>query len=260
MQSFNMGKKNQKLNLSREMLYSLYVEQRLTSKEVAGALGCCSSSVRNYLRQYGIPVRQNGEAVKLERSKWTEEQELSRSQNVHKAWAKKTPEEKREIQLKKMRSGKINSPESIQKAYLTKKAHRTNTSSQSEEMFYRRMLLCGIAQDDIERHYSDERYPYDCDFYIKSKDLYVEYQGHQTHGYEPYNLDSQEHQAYLRKMLDKGYDMTTWVTRDVKKLRTAISNKIKLLLIYPCNNAILVNDGVVLKLGKSNSIDINDIY
>ena len=74
-------------------------------------------------------------------------------------------------------------------------------------------------------------YPFICDFYIKSKDLFIEYQGHQTHGYEPYNKDSVEHEEYLNDMIYRGHDMFTWTKCDPKKLETAIKNKIKLLII-----------------------------
>ena len=41
----------------------------MTSKEIAEIFGCTSKSIRNYLAKYEIPIRQNGEAVKLERTK-----------------------------------------------------------------------------------------------------------------------------------------------------------------------------------------------
>ena len=64
-----MSNKNKKLNLNKEVLYDLYVNKKLTSKEVANILGCTSKSIRNYLKAYNIPIRSNGEAVKLDRSK-----------------------------------------------------------------------------------------------------------------------------------------------------------------------------------------------
>ena len=56
----------------------------MTSKEVGKVFDCSSKAVRNYLKAYDIPVRPNAEAVALERSKWTEEQEAARSKNVYK--------------------------------------------------------------------------------------------------------------------------------------------------------------------------------
>lgn len=255
-----MGSKNKKLNLDKDLLYDLYINQKMTSKEVGELFNCSSKTIRNYLIKYGIPVRQNGEAVKLERSKWSSDKELQRSRNVHKAWSQKSPEEIAEITRKKYLSGRINSPEAILKANNTKKLNGTSKESKAESNFYNKLLIQGFDSNDIERHYSDTRYPFDCDFYIKSKDLFIEYQGHQSHGYEPYNINSIEHEDYLNYMLYKGEDMSTWIKRDPKKLKVALENKINLLLIYPKHNTYLVKDGNIKNIGKSNMIDINDIY
>ena len=64
-----MSSKNKKLNLNKDLLYDLYVNQKLTSKEVGKIFDCSSKAVRNYLKAYDIPVRPNAEAVALERSK-----------------------------------------------------------------------------------------------------------------------------------------------------------------------------------------------
>ena len=58
----------------------------------------------------------------------------------------------------------------------------------------------------------------------------------------------------------KGEDMSTWIKRDPKKLKIALDNKINLLLVYPKHNTYLVKDSDIKNIGKSNIIDINDIY
>ena len=64
-----MSSKNQKININKDTLFDLYINQKMTSKEIAEIFGCTSKSIRNYLAKYEIPIRQNGEAVKLERTK-----------------------------------------------------------------------------------------------------------------------------------------------------------------------------------------------
>ena len=246
--------KNQPINIDKDELYDLYINQMMTSNEIASIFGCTSKTVRNYLSRYNIPIRPNGEAVKLERSKWSDEKELQRSINVHNAWAKKTPEEINAINDKKKWSTKINSPEAIAKAYQTKIANGTTRESKSENDFYRKLLFLGYKEEEIKRHYhTDSRYPFDCDFYIESQDLFIEYQGHQTHGDEPFDQNNENHILILNKLIDAGYDMSTWTKRDPRKLKIAIDNKIKLLLIYPKHNNYLVKDG------RITTIDINDI-
>ena len=245
-----MSTKNYRLNLDKELLYKLYIEDRMTSNEVANYFGCSSKCVRNYLKFYNIPIRQNSEAVKLERSKRSIDKKRARSRKFINTWSSKSKEEKQTINKKKANS---NTLESIHKARNTKFNNKTYIKSKSENMFYNKLLLY-FDESDIERNYClDERYPYSCDFYIKSRDLFIEYQGHWTHGYEPYNENNACHQEYLQLMKSKGIDMKTWTVRDVNKLNTAIRNNIKLILIYPRNNSY------VLLNRKLTIIDINDI-
>lgn len=180
-----MSSKNKKLNLDKETLYDLYINQQKTSEEIAKIFDCTSKSVRNYLTNYKIPVRQNGEAVKLQRSKWSDEKEQARSKKFIQTWHDKSDEEKAEITAKRTKN--INSPEAIIKAKETKLKNNTAKKSIAEEEFYNKLILF-FDQDDVIRQYIDpQKYPFNCDFYIKSKDLFIEYQGHQTHGTKPYD-------------------------------------------------------------------------
>lgn len=252
-----MSSKNQKLNLDRETLYDLYINQQLTSKEVAEIFGCTSKCVRNYLIRYGIPVRQNGEAVKLERSKWSAEKEMARSRKYMQTWADTPEERKQEITTERTKN--INSPEAILKAKETRLANGTYKSSRAENDFYRQLCLF-IDKSDIERGYVDtQRYPFNCDFYIKSKDLFIEYQGHQTHGYEPYDATTPEHWVYCDRLQASGYSTDTWTIRDPNKIASAKQHKINLLLIYPKNNSYLIHNGIMTSIGKFNVAKINDL-
>ena len=61
----------------------------------------------------------------------------------------------------------------LEKSYDTKKLNNSFNTSQPEEMFYDE--LCKIFdKEDIYRQYKEIRYPFDCDFYIKSLDLFIE--------------------------------------------------------------------------------------
>lgn len=252
-----MSSKNQRLNIDRETLYDLYINQQYTSKEIAEIFGCTSKSIRNYLTKYEIPVRQNGEAVKLERSKWSAEKEAGRSRKFIQTW-QDTPEEiKQEITASRTKN--INSPEAIAKAKETKLLHSTYKVSKAEDEFYKQLCLF-IDESDIVRGWIDkQRYPFNCDFYIKSKDLFIEYQGHQTHGYEPYDATNPEHWVYCDRLQASGYSLDTWIIRDPNKIATAKQHKITLLLIYPKNNSYLIHNGIMTSIGKFNVTKINDL-
>ena len=74
--------------------------------------------------------------------------------------------------------------------------------------------------------------------------MFIEYQGHYTHGYEPFDKSNPEHIAYLSCMTKK-VNMDTWIRRDPLKLSVAKQNKINLLLIYPKHDSYLVKDGEI---------------
>jgi len=77
--------------------------------------------------------------------------------------------------------------DTIEKIIATKRKNHTFNSSKPEEEYY--ASLCEVyGSADIERNYNkDIRYPFSCDFYIKSLDLFIELNFHWTHGGMPYN-------------------------------------------------------------------------
>ena len=66
-----------------------------------------------------------------------------------------------------------NSEEIKLKIYKTKKQNHSFNTSSYEDVFYSKLLLI-FDSEDIIRQYYDDRYPFNCDFYIKSKDLFIE--------------------------------------------------------------------------------------
>ena len=255
-----MSSKNQKLNLDKDELFDLYINKQLTSNEVGKIFNCTSAAVRNYLKKYGIPVRQNAEAVKLERTKWTPEKEAERSKKFIQTYTtnfNNLSDEERAARIAAMTKNS-NTPEAIQKAKETKSQNQTFKKSKAEDAFYDKLKLF-FTEDDIVRGYVDGRYPFNCDFYIKSKDLFIEYQGHQTHGSQPYDeLDPycRAEADYLEQTI---WGSKTYVVRDHEKITTAKQNKINLLLIYPKNDSYLITNGTMKNIGKFDITKINDL-
>lgn len=52
------------MNISKEQLQELYIEQNLSSKEVAVKLGCARTTLYKYLRQFNLPIRKSGRQQK----------------------------------------------------------------------------------------------------------------------------------------------------------------------------------------------------
>ena len=122
----------------------------------------------------------------------------------------------------------------------TKRADGTYNHSNPESTLY--LLLCDVfGEYDVEWEYaSDERYPYSCDFYIKSMDLFIELNAHWTHGghwfdpLNPHDLDvvlcwKNKHSVY--------YDVAinVWTVRDVAKREMAVKNNLNYLVFWNSN-------------------------
>ena len=133
----------------------------------------------------------------------------------------------------------------------------TSKESKAELDFLHLLKL--FVDQEIIHHYSDNRYPFDCDFYIPDKDLFIEYQGHQTHGPAPYDASNPEHWMIADNLVSSGFSDYNYTNRDPRKLATAKQNKINLLLIYPKNDSYLVTNGQIKNIGKFDVTKINDL-
>lgn len=129
------------------------------------------------------------------------------------------------------------------KEYATKKKNNSFNISSKEELLYKE--LCDLyGKDDIERQYStDPRYPFNCDFYIKSKDLFIEYNGTFDHGEHPFDKNNPED---IKKLKELEFKVETygaksrynnviyiWTVRDVLKLETMRKNHLNFRILYP---------------------------
>ena len=82
----------------------------------------------------------------------------------------------------------------------------------------------------VKRQYKSKEYPFYCDFFIPSENLYIEYNGHWTHNKEPF-INSEKQQNILNEWKNKKskfYDnaIVTWTKRDVLKRETAEKNNL----------------------------------
>lgn len=124
----------------------------------------------------------------------------------------------------------------LPKINATKKRNGTFNTSKPEEDAYK--YLCQkFKQDDIIRQYNSELYPFNCDFYIKSFDLYIECNFNWTHGGHWYDPLNENDQNTLKKWQDKGTDfyknaINTWTVRDVNKHQIAIDNNLNYLVFW----------------------------
>lgn len=110
-----------------------------------------------------------------------------------------------------------------------KKNGTYNTSS--SEMLIKSLLESLYTQ--VYYQYTSELYPFACDFYIPSEDVYIEYQGSWTHGYRPFDKSNEECLEQLelwkeRARTSKYYQnaIEVWTKRDPIKRETAKKNNL----------------------------------
>ena len=123
----------------------------------------------------------------------------------------------------------------------TKKINNSFNTSKQEDKIYD--VLCSqFSLDDIIREYKSIEYPFNCDFYIKSLNLYIECNFHWTHGGHAYDSENLEDLAIIEKWKSKqskyyNNAITTWTVRDVRKRNIAKKNNINYIEFFDFNKA-----------------------
>ena len=129
----------------------------------------------------------------------------------------------------------MSSLEMKQRVYETKKKNHTFNSSSWEDDTYNK--LCDkFGENNIIRNHISDLYPFNCDFYIVSLDLYIECNYHWTHGVHPYNSKDDKDIQKVNKYKNKGnyYNamIYTWTDLDVRKRQIAKENNLNYIMFY----------------------------
>lgn len=148
---------------------------------------------------------------------------------------------------KNLISSILSSNEIQEKIYNTKlKNHSFNISYQEDVCFD----LLKEKYSDCIRQYKSELYPFNCDFYIPSLDLYIEYNGSHYHHYHPFDINDDNDINELNRLKEKAensnahkngkksqYDniIYTWTILDVKKRNIAQQNNLNYIEFWNIN-------------------------
>ena len=99
--------------------------------------------------------------------------------------------------------------------------------------------------NNIKTQFSDNRYPFLCDFYIEKLDLFIEYNGHWTHGSHPFDINNKNDILKLNYWRDKSVNsrfynnaINVWTIRDTNKRQTAILNNLNYKELWSMKEAI----------------------
>lgn len=132
----------------------------------------------------------------------------------------------------------INKDTWLKHQHETKRKNHTFKTSKKEETSYE-LLKEKFGEDDIIRQYSSDKYPFACDFYIKSLNLYIECNYHWTHGGKPYEgTEDDEKLLSIWKTSNTQYYINaidTWTLRDVHKRNIAKENNLNWIEFWNIN-------------------------
>ena len=201
------------------------VKSILKLSEIRQKTNLCAHSKEATEKRINTNIERYGHGVNIEKIKDTW---LSKYGVAH----------PRMLEKSKLHMSKIMSSEYMQKRrYDTIKKNKTFYSSKPEKEILNR--LKEKFPDVIYQYRDKERYPFNCDYYIPSLDLFIELHFHWTHGKHPFDKDNIEDIEILNKLIEKGKEkefyngqIRTWTIRDVNKRETAKKNNLNWIAFY----------------------------
>lgn len=163
--------------------------------------------------------------------------------NLQKSWDEHPERRKIASEVGKLAKGRKLTPEKkeiyLQKCYNTRKKHNTFNTSSIENTIYNE--LCEkYGVENVKRQYRDKtRYPYRCDFYVITADLFIEVNNHWTHGGRPFDASDIDCIKQLEIWKEKAKTsefyrvaINTWTVRDVEKQNCAKQHNLNYKVIY----------------------------
>lgn len=125
----------------------------------------------------------------------------------------------------------------IQNKGVNTKLKNHTWSTSKPEKISEILLKEKFGEDNIYCQYKSDVYPYRCDFYVKTLDLYIECNFHWTHGkhkFDENNLDDiktlnewkQKNTVFYNSAID------VWTRRDIDKFKCAINNNLNYKAFY----------------------------
>lgn len=101
------------------------------------------------------------------------------------------------------------------------------------------LLIEKYGEEDVIYQYKEERYPFLCDFYIKSQDLFIEVNNYWTHNNHPFDPNNEDDLKQVKEWEEKSkiksqylVALDVWTKRDVLKFKTAKENNLNYIAIY----------------------------
>ena len=173
---------------------------------------------------------------------WSDEEYRSNQtlslKNSHKDLYNNNPELRNVLSEKISYSWKVSKKEILDKQFETKSKNGSWNTSKPEEEYYSHLLET-YSSDDIIRQYRDDRYPFYCDFYIKSQDLFIELQKTWCHGGHFFDQENPDDKKKLDQWIEKSKTsdyyknaIKVWTETDLLKKKVSEQNNLNIQFIY----------------------------
>lgn len=230
---------------SKEEIYKWYVEEDGAYKDAPDHFGISRWKFEDLCRVYGIKKDRHKTCLKSVKTrenkaggkdKYNQQLKETWHQNAIKKYG--SADKINELRSNSLRkTWATNHRDILDKVYETKSENNSFNVSQPEIAYYN-YLVDKYGADDVKTQYADSRYPFKCDFYIKSKDLFIELNLHWSHGGHLFTgstkdlkmLDHWKQKAERSKFYQNAID--TWTKRDTEKYNYFIKNKLNFKIIY----------------------------
>lgn len=134
----------------------------------------------------------------------------------------------------------------VEKVNASKRKNGTFCSS-NLEYAVKDILVSVFGEYDVFHQYTDSRYPFNCDFYISSQDLFIECNFFWTHGGHFFDESNPDDIKYLDQLKTKAAEkrisepnkknlyenvISVWTEKDPIKRKIAIENKINYVVFW----------------------------
>lgn len=117
-----------------------------------------------------------------------------------------------------------------------KRKNGTFCASKGEDVLYD-MLVEIFGANDVQRQYTSNVYPFVCDFYISSRDMYIELNGHWSHTDHWYDKNANEDRELVALWQERDTDyyrnsVHVWTERDVLKRQIAQQHQLNYVVFW----------------------------
>ena len=127
----------------------------------------------------------------------------------------------------------LQNKEILEKTFESQIKSKKGGTSKEEIKLYD--LLCSkFGKDNVKLHYKSEKYPFYCDFYVTSKNIYIEYNGYWMHFGHPFDIKNENDVKIMNQLYEKSKHSRDsyitagiiWMIKDVMKRKIAKINKL----------------------------------